>query len=93
MNTFVFNLILYVVFLWSLFWKGIGLWRAANSGQKIWFVAMLILSTVGILEIVYLFRFAKNRLTLAELKSWFAPYSTMVTSKITSSTASSRKKK
>ena len=58
-----------ILFSWSILWKGLALWRAAQNTQKNWFIALLVLNTVGILEIVYLFKFAKNKLTLEELKS------------------------
>jgi len=45
--------------LWSLFWKGLALWHAGRRGQPWWFVILLILNTVGILEIIYLFAIAK----------------------------------
>jgi len=60
-----------VLFVWSLFWKGIALWRAAKSDQQYWFVALLLFNTLGILEIIYLFRFAKKRMTIDELSSYF----------------------
>lgn len=62
----------FVFFLWSVLWKGIALWRSANLKQKNWFVVILILNgaTLGILEIVYLFFFAKKKMTIAELKFW-----------------------
>jgi len=64
------NILIYVLFVWSIFWKGLALWRASQLKQRNWFVVMLILNTIGILEIVYLFRFAKKRLTWNEMKSW-----------------------
>jgi methionyl-tRNA synthetase len=45
--------------LWSLFWKGTALWRAARNGDGIWFIIMLLVNTLGILEIIYLFGVAK----------------------------------
>ncbi len=60
----------YTLLLWSYAWKGIALWRAARDNQRNWFIVMIVLPTAGILEIVYLFRFAKNKLTLSEIKSW-----------------------
>lgn len=63
-------ILFFVVFLWSLFWKGLALWKAASLKQRNWFVALLILNTIGIAEIVYLFFFAKNKMTLNELKFW-----------------------
>lgn len=60
----------YVVFLWSLLWKGLALWRAAKNDQRNWFIVILVVNTVGILEIAYLFFFAKNKLKISDLKIW-----------------------
>ncbi len=50
-----------VIFLfWSLFWKGIALWKSARSGEKYWFVGLLIINTLGLLEILYIFFFTKG---------------------------------
>ena len=46
------------------------LWRAAKFGQRNWFIAILVVNAVGILEIVYLFGFAKTKMQLSELKFW-----------------------
>ena len=40
--------------LWSLIWKGLALWHAARRGEKYWFMGLLVVNTVGILEICYL---------------------------------------
>jgi len=40
--------------VWSLFWKGLALWHAGRRGQP-W----LVVNTVGILEIIYLFAVLK----------------------------------
>ena len=61
---------LLIIYVWSLFWKGIALWRSANLKQRNWFVALLVLNTVGIVELVYLFKFAEKKLTIKEMKSW-----------------------
>ncbi len=55
-----FWIFLGAVAVWSLFWKGWALWRSARLSQKKWFIAMLILNTVGILEILYLFIFSRK---------------------------------
>lgn len=47
--------------IWSLVWKGFALWRAAKNESKPWFVALLVINSVGILEIVYLFYFSKKK--------------------------------
>lgn len=55
------NLVLVIIAAaWALVWKGLALWRAAQLGQKPWFIAILILNTFGILEIIYLFIIAKK---------------------------------
>jgi hypothetical protein len=40
-------------------WKGLALWHAARRGEHWWFVAILLINTIGILEIIYLFFIAK----------------------------------
>jgi hypothetical protein len=73
MNASLWNsVILYLIIFWSLFWKGLALWKAAQFKQRNWFVVILVLNsiTLGILELIYLFRFAKKRLSINEIKSW-----------------------
>ena len=48
-------LIIAIVVVWSLIWKGFALWKAAGLRQKYWFIAILLINTLGILEIIYLF--------------------------------------
>ncbi|HBB76258.1 MAG: hypothetical protein A3J18_00080 [Candidatus Levybacteria bacterium RIFCSPLOWO2_02_FULL_40_18] len=61
--------LLFAILLWSTFWKLLALWRSVKSDQQYWFIAIFLLNTVGILEIVYLFRFAKKRLTLGDIRN------------------------
>lgn len=58
------------LYLWSIFWKGLALWKSANLKQRNWFIGVLILNTIGILEISYLFYFATKRMKVSELKFW-----------------------
>ena len=46
--------------LWTLVWKGMALWRAAGLRQKPWFIVLLIVNTLGILDIIYLFWVSKK---------------------------------
>jgi methionyl-tRNA synthetase len=46
-----------ILIVWSLTWKGVALWHSARNTQTAWYIAMLILNTAGILEIVYLLFF------------------------------------
>jgi len=55
------QIILLLLTVWSLIWKGIALWKSAGNKQKKWFISMLILNTFGILEIVYIFYFSKEK--------------------------------
>lgn len=52
--------ILYLLIAWSIIWKGTALWHAARNRQLVWYVALLIVNTVGLLEIVYLIFFRKK---------------------------------
>ncbi|MBN2096495.1 hypothetical protein JW752_03810 [Candidatus Peregrinibacteria bacterium] len=47
--------------IWSLIWKGIALWKCGRNNQLYWFIALLLLNTVGLLEIVYLIWFQKEK--------------------------------
>lgn len=49
-----------LVFIWSLAWKGWALWIAAQKKQKVWFIVFLLVNTLGILEIFYIFYFSKQ---------------------------------
>jgi hypothetical protein len=52
--------ILIPLIVWTLAWKGIALWKSARRSEMIWFVALLVLNTLGILEIIYIFIIAKK---------------------------------
>jgi len=45
----------FALIAWTLVWKALALWRAARNGHKIWFIVLLVVNTVGILEIIYYF--------------------------------------
>jgi len=55
------GILLALVLIWSFVWKGTALWKAARSGQKPWFIALLVVNTMGILEILYLTFWQKKR--------------------------------
>ncbi len=54
-------LILLLLFLWVLPWKGVALWKSAKNNQLNWFVFILVLNTFAILEITYIFFFVKDK--------------------------------
>jgi len=43
-----------LIIIWTIIWKSIALWKAARSGQKVWFIVLMLVNTFGILEIVYI---------------------------------------
>ncbi len=58
-NIEIFLILFPIILIWSLVWKGLALWRSARLNHKIWFVFMLIINSLGILEILYLAFFGK----------------------------------
>jgi len=56
------NLVLTLVIaaVWTIPWKGVALWKAARRGEKIWFIVLLLINTLAILEILYIFLFSKR---------------------------------
>ena len=49
-----------ILLVWTIVWKGWALWRAARQEDKAWFIVILILNTIGILEMFYIFVFSKR---------------------------------
>jgi len=58
-----YTILLIAIFIWTIPWKGVALWRAAKNNDRAWFLAILILNTVAILEILYIFVFFKKNRT------------------------------
>lgn len=52
--------------VWTLYWKYQALWLAAKKDSRGWFLAMLIINTVGILEILYIYVFSKEEKNKSE---------------------------
>lgn len=55
-----FTALFVLLAIWSIIWKGVALWKAARNGSKGWYIAMLVINTAGILEILYIFLFSKK---------------------------------
>jgi len=53
--------LLLLIVAWTLPWKGVALWKASRNSQKKWFIAILILNTLALLEIIYIFFFEKKK--------------------------------
>jgi hypothetical protein len=75
MNPLLFNepkfslLLILITIFWVLPWKIFALWTASKNNHKIWFVVLIILNTLSILEIIYIFVVAKK--SWHEVKSSF----------------------
>ncbi len=56
MGLFALGTIFFAIFMLAIIaLKGYALWHAAKRDDKGWFVAILIVNTFGILEIIYLY--------------------------------------
>jgi len=54
-------LLIYLILLWTLPWKGVALWKSARGKQKTWFIILFLINTLAILDILYIFVFSKKR--------------------------------
>ncbi len=59
-NVVSWNLWIILAILWTLPWKGYALWLAARNNHPRWFIALLLLNTVAILEIIYIFAIGRK---------------------------------
>jgi methionyl-tRNA synthetase len=50
--------IIWLALAWTLPWKAVALWKSARANQVEWFVALLVINTLGLLEILYIFFFS-----------------------------------
>lgn len=53
--------ILILITLWTLPWKGVALWKSAQTKDKWWFIALLVVNTAALLDILYIFFFSKRK--------------------------------
>ncbi|PIN93728.1 hypothetical protein COU54_02065 [Candidatus Pacearchaeota archaeon CG10_big_fil_rev_8_21_14_0_10_31_24] len=51
--------LLVFVIVWNLIWKGFAWWKSARNNHPVWFIAFILIQTMGILEILYIFLFSK----------------------------------
>jgi len=64
----IFWWLIILIAIWTLPWKGVALWIAARNKDVAWFVVLLLLNTLGILEIFYIFVFSKRKTEIHETK-------------------------
>lgn len=53
-------ILLLLLMVRDMVWKGIGLWKAGTKKQLAWFICIFIFNTAGILPIIYLSFFQKK---------------------------------
>ncbi|MEJ0053683.1 MAG: DUF5652 family protein [bacterium] len=58
-----------VLAAWVVIIKGFALWHAARNSQKLWFVELLVVNTLGILEVLYLVFWRKDKNASAAVPS------------------------
>jgi len=54
------HLLLGFIVIWSLTWKAVALWHAARNNQFAWYIALIVINTIGILEIIYILFFRRR---------------------------------
>tara|TARA_Y100000310_G_scaffold294100_2_gene324303 strand:- start:1726 stop:1971 length:246 start_codon:yes stop_codon:yes gene_type:complete len=60
--------LVYVLLIWTMIWKGIALWKSGRNKQLTWFVVLFIVNTAGILPIIYLIWFQKKPKAVGKVK-------------------------
>ncbi|HCY26129.1 TPA: hypothetical protein DIC38_00380 [Candidatus Nomurabacteria bacterium] len=50
-----------ILIIWVLPWKAYALWTSARLNHKVWFIILVIINTFAILDIFYIFYFAKKK--------------------------------
>lgn len=44
-----------ILAIWDLVWRGLALWRASHLNNRNWFIVLLVINSIGILPIFYLY--------------------------------------
>ena len=60
-NVILLWLVIPLVVVWSMAWKGIALWKAGRNDHLAWFIVLFIVNTMGILPIIYIFAFSRKK--------------------------------
>ena len=68
-STITAIILLSIIAIWSLVWKGLALWKSAHKEQAVWFIVLLVVNTIGILEILYIFIFSEMKFESRKSKS------------------------
>ena len=64
MQEFIVNnkeLVIFLIVAWTLPWTAVALWKSARRSEMAWFIVLLLTSSLGILEIIYIFVVCRNK--------------------------------
>ena len=61
-QTTVLIMMLVLLALWDGVWKVIAMWKSARNNQLAWYICLVIFNTLGVLPILYILFFQKNKL-------------------------------
>jgi hypothetical protein len=53
--------VIVLIAIWTIPWKGVALWKAARNSSLAWFIVLLVINTLGILEIIYIFAISRKK--------------------------------
>lgn len=53
-------ILILAISVWTVPWKGVALWKAAKRGDRVWFIILLVVNTLAVLEILYIFLIARG---------------------------------
>ena len=59
MDEITLTILILLAWIWTIPWKGVAMWKAAKKNHIVWFIVFLIVNTIGILEILYIYIFSK----------------------------------
>lgn len=62
---------IFLLILWETFWKGIGLWKAAKKGDKLWFIGIFVINFFGLVPLFYLWRTKQLSGVIQDIKNFF----------------------
>ena len=54
-------IVLAILAIWDTVWRGMALWRSGRNDHQGWFIALLLINSVGILPIIYLLMNKQNK--------------------------------
>ena len=60
-----------IVTIWTIPWKGLALWKSVKNESKPWFIVFLLVNTLGILEILYIYWLGKKKTLMEKIVEKF----------------------